>query len=99
MAVIIKEIRLKGSKGELKREAIFNSGSTYSCIHPELAEVLEIMVSLPEPMEFSTTKEGEKVTAEGRVALNFYIDKYRFSDEFIWLCFTIIIMSASLPPV
>ena len=83
MAVIIKEIRLKGSKGELKREAIFNSGSTYSCIHPELAEVLEIMVSLPEPMEFSTAKEGEKVTAEGRVVLNFYINKYRFSDEFM----------------
>ena len=83
MAVIIKEIRLRGSKGELKREAIFDSGSTYSCIHPELAEALEIMVPLPEPMEFSTAKEGEKVTAEGRVTLNFYIGKYRFSDEFM----------------
>ena len=41
------------------------------------------MVSLPEPMEFSTAKEGEKVTAEGRVVLNFYINKYRFSDEFM----------------
>ncbi|MCD6254840.1 MAG: hypothetical protein J7J44_01030 [Deltaproteobacteria bacterium] len=34
MAVIIKEIRLRGSKGELKREAIFDSRPTYSCIHP-----------------------------------------------------------------
>jgi len=34
-------------------------------------------------MEFSTAKEGEKVTAEGRVTLNFYIGKYRFSDEFM----------------
>ena len=83
MAVIIKEIRLRGSEGELKKRAIFDSGSTYSCIHPELAEALEIMVPLPEPMEFSTAKEGEKVTAEGRVILNFYIDKYRFSDEFM----------------
>jgi len=30
MAVIIKEIRLRGSKGEIEREAIFDSGSTYS---------------------------------------------------------------------
>ena len=79
MAVIIKEIRLRGSKGELKREAIFDSGSTYSCIHPELAEALEIMVPLPEPMEFSTAKEGEKVTAEGRVTLKLDFER----DEII----------------
>jgi len=83
MAVIIKEIRLRGSKGELKREAIFDSGSTYSCIHPELAKKLEIVTPLPEPMEFSTAEEGRKVTAKGAVRLNFYIGKYRFSDEFM----------------
>jgi len=83
MAVIIKEIRLRGSKGELKREAIFDSGSTYSCIHPELAKKLEIVTPLPEPMEFSTAEEGRKVTARRAVRLNFYIGKYRFSDEFM----------------
>ena len=56
MAVIIKEIRLRGSKGELKREAIFDSGSTYSCIHPELARALGTVEPLPELMEFSTAK-------------------------------------------
>jgi len=83
MAVIVKEIRLKGSKGEVKREAIFDSGATYSCIHPELAEKLGTIEPLPEPMEFSTAKEGERVTARGRVALNFHIGEYRFSDEFM----------------
>jgi len=83
MAVMIKEIRLRGSKGEMKREAIFDSGSTYSCIHPDLAESLEILIPLPESMEFSTAKEGKKVTAEGAVRLNFYIGEYRFSDEFM----------------
>lgn len=83
MAVIIKEIRFKGSRGEIKKEAIFDSGSTYSCIHPELAKKLEIFIPLPEPMEFSTAKEGEKVRAEERVSINFYIGKYRFSDEFM----------------
>ncbi|RKY82321.1 hypothetical protein DRP98_09170 [candidate division KSB1 bacterium] len=83
MAVIIKEIRLRGSKGEIEREAIFDSGSTYSCIHPELAKKLEIVTPLPEPMEFSTAEEGRKVTARGAVRLNFYIGEYRFSDEFM----------------
>jgi len=79
MAVIIKEIRLRGSKGELKREAIFDSGSTYSCIHPELARTLGTIEPLPEPMEFSTAKEGEKVTAEGRVTLKLDFER----DEII----------------
>ncbi len=83
MAVIIKEIKLKGSKSEIEKEAIFDSGSTYSCIHPDLAESLGTVEPLPEPMEFGTAKEGEKVTAEGRVTLNFYIEQYRFSDEFM----------------
>ncbi|MEW6215569.1 MAG: retropepsin-like aspartic protease [Nitrospirota bacterium] len=83
MAVIIKKIRLKGSKGEIDREAIFDSGSTYSCIQPELAESLDILLPLPTPKEFATAKEGEKVTANERVALDFSIGEYLFSDEFM----------------
>ena len=83
MAVIVKEVRLRGSKGETTREAIFDSGSTYSCIHPELAKILGIIEPLPEPMKFSTAEEDREVTAEGAVRLNFYIDNYRFSDEFM----------------
>lgn len=83
MAVILKKIKLKGSKGEIEKEAIFDSGSTYSCIHPELAKKLGTIEPLPEPMEFLTAEEDRKVTAKGAVRLNFYIGKYRFSDEFM----------------
>ena len=83
MAVIQKEIKLVGSKGEKKVEAIFDSGATYSCIKPELAEELEIVLPLPEPMEFGTAKEGERLIAKEVIRLNFYIDGYRFSDEFM----------------
>jgi hypothetical protein len=83
MAVIQKLIRLVGSKGGQEEVAIFDSGSTYSCIQPELAEKLEIIVPLPESMDFGTAKEGETLTATERVSLNFYLDGYRFSDEFM----------------
>ncbi|HAV43392.1 TPA: hypothetical protein DCX15_05190, partial [bacterium] len=83
MAVIEKSIRLMGSKGEKEVIVLFDSGATYSCIKPELAHRLEIVIPLPEPMEFGTAKEEEKVTARERVSLNFYIDGYRFSDEFM----------------
>lgn len=83
MSIIEKPIKLVGSKGEAEVVAIFDSGSTYSCIKPELAEELEIVLNLPEPMEFGYAEEKRKLTATRRVSLNFYIDGYRFSDEFM----------------
>lgn len=83
MAVIQKLIKVVGSKGSQEVEAIFDSGPTYSCIHPELAAKLETVLPLPESMELGTAKEGEKLQANERVSLNFYLDGYRFSDEFM----------------
>ncbi len=83
MAIIQKRIRLVGSKGSREEVVIFDSGSTYSCIQPELAEKLEIVVPLPEPMDFGTAEEGRHLRAEAAVRLNFYVDGYRFSDEFM----------------
>jgi len=94
MAVIEKRIKLRGSKGEAEVLAIFESGSTYSCIKPELAKGLGMIEPLPEmqsierpkrahPIDLGTAKEGEALRAENRVSLDFYIDGYRFSDEFM----------------
>jgi len=83
MAVIEKEIKVVGSKGEEMVNAIFDSGSTYSCIQAQLAEKLGMIEPLPEPMNFGTAKEGERLSATQRIALNFHLDGYRFSDEFM----------------
>lgn len=83
MAVIVKKIKLEGSKGQLEKEAIFDTGATYSCIQSNLARKLGQIDLLPELMKFSTAKKKEKLIAKSRVALNFFIGKYRFSDEFM----------------
>jgi predicted aspartyl protease len=83
MAIIQKEIELAGSKGKEKAIALFDSGATYSCIKREVAEKLGIVELLPKPLELVTAKEGEKLIAKERVSLDFYLNGYRFSDEFI----------------
>lgn len=83
MAVIEKKIELAGSRGKEEVVALFDSGATYSCIQPELAERLEMTTSLPKPMEFGTAETEKKVTAYHRVVLNFYLNGYLFSDEFM----------------
>ncbi|MEW6680319.1 MAG: retropepsin-like aspartic protease [bacterium] len=83
MAVIIKNVKLSGSKGRIEKEALFDSGATYSCIQPELAKELETVIPLPEPLELGTAKEGEKVIAKERVSLDFHLNGFRLSDEFM----------------
>ena len=83
MAVIEKKIKLKGSKGEEEVVAIFDSGATYSCIQPELAKRLEILLALPEPKHFGTAELGSEVVAKERVSLDFMLNGFTFSDEFM----------------
>ncbi len=83
MAVIEKEIKLAGSKGEKKVMAVFDSGATYSCIEPQLASQLGMIEALPEPMNLGTAERDRKLSATSRISLNFYLDGYRFSDEFM----------------
>lgn len=83
MVVIIKKIKLQGSKSEIEKDAIFDPGSTYSCIPPDLAKKLATVVHLPESLEFKAGEQGRNVTANEVVILDFYIDDYRFSDEFM----------------
>ncbi len=83
MAAIQKTIRCMGSKGSQEIVALFDSGATYACIRPDVADPLEVILPLPEPMEFNTATEGGQVTAHERVSLNFYLDSYHLSDEFM----------------
>lgn len=83
MAVIKKKIKLIGSKGEIEKEAVFDSGATYSCIKKELAEKIEIITPLPFNLEFGTADEGHRIKAVSHISILFFINKDRFSDEFM----------------
>lgn len=85
MAIIEKEIELVGSKGGGKVTGLFDSGSTYSCIERGLAQRLEMITPLPTPLEFETAKRGEGIEAKEVMRLDFYLNGYRFSDEFFVL--------------
>ncbi len=83
MSIIINRIKLVGSKGEKKVDALFDSGATYSFIRKELALRLAMPENLPDPPEFETAREGDKLSVEEAVRLDFYIEGIRLSDEFL----------------
>ena len=88
MGVIFNRIKLVGSKGEKKIEAMYDSGASFSFIKSELAKKLGNIEKLPTSLSFETAKEGDEITVEERVTLDFYIEGIRLSDEF-FICDTL----------
>ena len=85
MGIIYKQIRLVGSRGEHERNGLFDTGASYSFIPRDIAERLATLEPLPQPMSFEMAEQGMVVKARERVVLDFWIDGYRFSDEFLVL--------------
>jgi Retroviral aspartyl protease len=82
--MIIKlPISFKGSKDEEKLYALFDTGSTYSCIREDLALKIGNTDKLPEPMYFGTASENQYLKVEYGMRLNFEINDVTLSDEFM----------------
>jgi hypothetical protein len=83
MAVIEKETKLVGSKGEHVLVGLFDSGAIYSCLDRDLAEKSGPLDPLPSPLSLETAEAGRTVEVKEAVRLDFHLDGYRFSDEFM----------------
>ena len=76
-------MRFEGSNGEKILYALFDSGSTFSCIHPNYAEEIGHLEKMFRPMEVSTASEGYYLKIAHRISSNFYCSDVRMSDEFM----------------
>ena len=75
---------MPGSR-EVEVKALFDSGATYSFVRRDVAQQVEQILPLPEPMRFATANPDAPVEARERIVCNFYIDGVRYSDEFLVL--------------
>lgn len=83
MAVISRKIELAGSKGSAEVEALFDSGASFSCVPPELANRLGIVDPLPRPLKFETADKGQKMEVKDFVHLLIRINGTDLTDEFV----------------
>jgi len=82
--MIIKiPVRYEGSTGEKVLYTLFDSGSTFSCIHPDFAEEIAPPQQMRVPLEVSTSGEGTYMKIEEKLLTEFYINEIRMSDEFM----------------
>jgi predicted aspartyl protease len=83
MSTLYKEVELVGAKGRTKELVLFDTGASYSIIEEGLANTIADFILLDRPMRFETAKAGEILQATHQVAIAFYLEGYRLSDEFI----------------
>src|SRR5215211_1015872 len=83
MSVIIRTLHFAGSKGEAELESLFDGGSTYSCIRPDVAEALGVTQPLSRPREVKTASKGSFIRIEKVLPLDFYINNLLLDDNFL----------------
>lgn len=76
-------LTFKGSKGEEKFYALFDTGSTYSCIRTDLAEKIGMTDKLPSVRYFNTAAENEYLKVEHAMRLDFELNDLNLTDEFM----------------
>ena len=81
--VLVRPLDFRGDKGKAELKALFDSGSTYSCLSPEIADQLSTLLRLPDPIEVETADKGHFIRIEDRVSLDFYLNDLRLTDEFM----------------
>jgi len=83
MGILVKPVTLRGDKGQIELDGMFDTGSTYSVIRKDIAEQLATVVPLDEPIVLRTAEQGRQLTVTHRVVLTIWLNGYRLSDEFI----------------
>lgn len=83
MAILKFPVLFVGAKGEKTMDALFDSGASLSCIHPDQIEELAEPQFLGRTRKVETASEGHFIEVKYHVALEFYINDVLLSDEFL----------------
>lgn len=83
MSTIRLPLHYEGSEGEKVLYTLFDSGATFSCVHPDSIEGLSHAEKLFRPKMVATASEGHYIEITQRVTLDFFIDDVLLSDEFM----------------
>ncbi|MEO7313241.1 MAG: retropepsin-like aspartic protease [Chitinophagaceae bacterium] len=83
MGIIKVPIRFEGSKGDKILYALFDSGATFSCIHPDYVDEIGNAEKMRTPLEVSTASQGTYLKIEETLRSDFYFNEVRMSDEFM----------------
>ncbi len=82
--MIIKiPVRYEGPNGDKVLYTLFDSGSSFSCIHPDHVKDLGEPSKMGKPLHVATASADSRLIINERFSMDFYIQDIRMSDEFM----------------
>ena len=82
--MIIKiPVRYEGPNGDKVLYTLFDSGSLYSCIHPDHVNDLGEATKIRTPIEAETAGGESRLIITERMTMDFYIQDIHLTDEFM----------------
>jgi predicted aspartyl protease len=81
--IIRLPVLFEGSAGSKTLYALFDTGATFSCIHPDHVKTIAHSEKLFRPLEVATADAGRYMKITEAIRSDFYINDIRMSDEFM----------------
>jgi len=86
MGIIKLPLLFRGSKNDKYIYTLFDSGANYSFLRRDIAEQLEPLITLREPLRLATADSNNFMQVNFRTAVNFSVSNdVELSDEFLVL--------------
>lgn len=83
MGILIKPVTLRGDKGQIHLDGMFDTGSIYSVTRKDITEQLATIIPLDELIILRTAEQKRMLTVTHRVVLTIWLNGYRLFDEFM----------------
>ncbi len=81
MSYLLKELNIRGNKGEAKLKCLFDTGAGYSFIKLHIAEKIGLLNPVIKPLEFTLGGGENKLIVNEKIILEIEINGVTISDE------------------
>jgi predicted aspartyl protease len=66
MGILVKQVTLRGDKGQVELDGMFDTGATYSVIRKDIAEQIATVIPLDEPIVLRDGGAGSAIDGDSQ---------------------------------
>jgi Retroviral aspartyl protease len=85
MIIIKAPLLFRGTKNDKYLYGLFDSGANLSVIRKDLAEQIDLLIPLREPIRLATANVNDFMEVHYKFVCEFFLNDVRLSDEFLVL--------------
>ncbi len=85
MSILKAPLLFRGTKNDKYLYGLFDSGANLSAIRKDLAESIDVLVKLREPIRLATANTNDIMIVEYKFVGSFFLNDVPLSDEFLVL--------------